>query len=103
MKKNLSSHSLRSNLDEWLSYIESIHFTEIDMGLTRIKQVAERLAIDLSLSKIITVAGTNGKGTTCAFLENALLFEKHSVAVYSSPHIECFNERLRINKKDVTD
>ena len=103
MKENLLSHSSRSNIDEWLSYIESIHFTEIDMGLTRIKQVAKRLAIDLSASKIITVAGTNGKGTTCAFLENALLFEKHSVAVYSSPHIEFFNERLRINKKDVTN
>lgn len=103
MKENLSSHSSRQNLDEWLFYIESIHFTEIDMGLTRIKRVAERLAIDLSGSKIITVAGTNGKGTTCAFLENALLLEKHSVAVYSSPHIELFNERLRINKTDVTD
>lgn len=103
MTKEISSHSSRSNLDEWLSYIESIHFTEIDMGLTRIKQVAQCLAIDLSASKVITVAGTNGKGTTCAFIENFLLSEKKSVAVYSSPHIEFFNERLRINKKDVSD
>jgi len=103
MKENLSSHLLRSTLNEWLSYIESIHFTEIDMGLTRIKQVAQLLSIDLSASKVITVAGTNGKGTTCAFIENALLLEKHSVAVYSSPHIECFNERLRINQEDIAD
>lgn len=103
MKENLSSHSSRTTLDEWLSYIESIHFTEIDMGLTRIKEVADNLSIDLTASKIITVAGTNGKGTTCAFLENFLLHEKLSVAVYSSPHIEKFNERLRINKLDVED
>lgn len=103
MKEKLISHSSRQTLDEWLSYIESIHFTEIDMGLTRIKQVAERLSIDLSSSKVITVAGTNGKGTTCAFLENFLLNEKASVAVYSSPHIETFNERLRIDKVNVAD
>ncbi|WP_426360098.1 bifunctional tetrahydrofolate synthase/dihydrofolate synthase [Pseudocolwellia sp. HL-MZ19] len=103
MKENLKSHSLRTTLDEWLSYIESIHFTEIDMGLTRTKQVAERLSIDLTASKVITVAGTNGKGTTCAFLENFLLNEHSSVAVYSSPHIEKFNERLRMNKIDVED
>jgi len=103
MNKNLSSHAPRLTLDAWLSYIESIHFTEIDMGLTRIKQVAERLAIDLTSSKVITVAGTNGKGTTCAFIENYLLAENHSVAVYSSPHIEKFNERLRINRQDVDD
>ncbi|WP_077340676.1 bifunctional tetrahydrofolate synthase/dihydrofolate synthase [Pseudocolwellia agarivorans] len=103
MTKNLSSHTSRSTLDEWLSYIESIHFTEIDMGLTRIKQVAESLPIDLSGTKVITVAGTNGKGTTCAFIENYLSNEKYSVAVYSSPHIETFNERLRINHVNVSD
>ena len=103
MNKNNSSHSLRSDLNEWLSYIESIHFTEIDMGLTRIKRVAESLAINLGKIKVITVAGTNGKGTTCAFLENALQAENKTVAVYSSPHIERFNERLRINKADIDD
>ncbi len=98
-----SSHSLRTNLNEWLSYIESIHFTEIDMGLTRVKRVADALLINLNEIKVITVAGTNGKGTTCAFLENALLAEEKTVAVYSSPHIEHFNERLRINKLDIDD
>jgi len=69
----------------------------------RIKKVASRLAIDLSFAKVITVAGTNGKGTTCAFLENSLLDNGASVAVYSSPHIHRFNERLRINKQDIDD
>ena len=85
----------------------------IELGLSRISQVAKRLAIDLSFARVITVAGTNGKGTTCAFLENALLAEnvighdsseaRQQVAVYSSPHIERFNERLRINQRDVDD
>ena len=103
MTNKNSSHSLRANLNEWLSYIESIHFTEIDMGLTRVKQVAEQLSISLAKINVITVAGTNGKGTTCAFLENALIVKDKSVAVYSSPHIERFNERLRINKSDIDD
>lgn len=97
------SHSVERTLDEWLSYLENIHSTEIDLGLTRIGKVAQRLAIDFSFAKVITVAGTNGKGTTCAFLENAFLLEGKSVAVYSSPHIERFNERLRLNKVDITD
>ncbi|WP_371377382.1 bifunctional tetrahydrofolate synthase/dihydrofolate synthase [Thalassotalea aquiviva] len=88
---------------QWLDYLESIHATEIDMGLARISKVAKRIGIDLSASQVITVAGTNGKGTTCAFIENALLAEGKSVAVYSSPHINVFNERLRINQELVQD
>jgi len=114
MSADVSSHSQDcKNLNEWLSYLETIHSSEIDLGLARIGIVAERLAIDFSFAKVITVAGTNGKGTTCAFLENALLSEpvanttlskrNLSVAVYSSPHIERFNERLRVNKQDVAD
>jgi len=100
------------SLEEWLCYLETIHKTEIELGLSRISKVAQRLSVDLSFATVITVAGTNGKGTTCAFLENALLKEyQHnddtrphlSVAVYSSPHIERFNERLRIDHKDVDD
>ena len=125
MLKQTESHSKDfSNLNEWLCYLETIHSTEIDLGLSRISEVATRLNIDFSFACVITVAGTNGKGTTCAFLENALLGEVRSekvdektiendnskdnirlqtVAVYSSPHIEKFNERLRINKSDIDD
>lgn len=103
---NPSHYQDFTSLDEWLYYLETIHSKEIDLGLTRIKQVAVALSIDLSFATVITVAGTNGKGTTCAFIENALLAcekdkEKNNVAVYSSPHIENFNERLRINKQDI--
>ena len=129
-KSNSSHYQDFTNLDQWLYYLENLHSTEIDLGLTRVGEVADRLAIDLSFAKVITVAGTNGKGTTCAFMENALLsmlspklkaelnhdleplgkhlpgrhqLGKQGVAVYSSPHIERFNERLRINKVDVED
>ena len=107
-KYNSSHYQDFTSLDQWLYYLENLHSSEIDLGLSRISQVAERLAIDLSFAKVITVAGTNGKGTTCAFIENSLLSCDHlgsprGVAVYSSPHIEHFNERLRINKKDVED
>ena len=108
LKYNSSHYQDFTNLDQWLYYLENLHSTEIDLGLSRIGKVAERLAIDLSFAKVITVAGTNGKGTTCAFIENALLnseelVSQQGVAVYSSPHIERFNERLRINKKDIAD
>ena len=112
MNKQDKSHSKDfKSLNEWLCYLETIHNTEIDLGLSRISQVAKRLNINFSFARVITVAGTNGKGTTCAFLENALLDEKRDdesqqclkVAVYSSPHIERFNERLRINKCDIDD
>ncbi len=112
MSEQNKSHSKDfKSLSEWLCYLETIHNVEIDLGLSRISQVAKRLHIDFSFARVITVAGTNGKGTTCAFLENALLSEKignqaghnqqQKVAVYSSPHIEHFNERLRINKRNI--
>ena len=103
MSENFKSHSPRDNLAQWLCYLETIHSSEIDLGLSRINSVAQRLNIDFSFAKVITVAGTNGKGTTCAFLENFLLTEDKTVAVYSSPHIEKFNERLRISRVDVED
>jgi len=109
MPNNTTSHYQDfTNLAQWLFYLENLHSTEIDLGLARISEVAKRLNIDLSFAKVITVAGTNGKGTTCAFLENALLEteslpSRAKVAVYSSPHIEHFNERLRIDKVDITD
>ena len=103
MSKNKLSHFANYSLAQWLSYIEEIHATEIDMGLDRIALVMKRLDISLGFAKVITVAGTNGKGTTCAFIENALTDLGHSVSVYSSPHIDAFNERLRFNHINLDD
>ncbi|WP_448213353.1 bifunctional tetrahydrofolate synthase/dihydrofolate synthase [Colwellia sp. MEBiC06753] len=100
---HIESHWDNWSLSQWLCYLETIHSKEIDLGLSRITQVADRLAIDLTFAKVITVAGTNGKGTTCAFIENYLLTLNADVAVYSSPHITLFNERLRLNKQDIDD
>ncbi len=101
--KDVNSHSTERDLSEWLYYLERLHNTDIDMGLERIGKVARALSVDLSFAQVITVAGTNGKGTTCAFIENALLAKNKTVAVYSSPHIDRFNERLRINSVNVDD
>ncbi|WP_076537132.1 bifunctional tetrahydrofolate synthase/dihydrofolate synthase [Shewanella sp. UCD-KL21] len=93
-----------ASLSQWLDYLLSIHPTEIDMGLTRVTAVAERLSLlSLPESKVITVAGTNGKGTTCAMLEAVFLQAGKTVGVYSSPHLVKFNERVRLNHIDVTD
>jgi dihydrofolate synthase/folylpolyglutamate synthase len=84
-------------LHDWLSYIEQLHPANIELGLDRLKEVFARLNADFSNAKVITVAGTNGKGTTCAFVEQACLNAGKSVAVYSSPHIQDYRERLRLN------
>lgn len=88
-----------ATLPAWLTYLESIHPKNIDMGLERLQQVMCRLPIDLSASTVITVAGTNGKGTTCAMIEQACLAAEKSVAVYSSPHLLDFRERVRIDQQ----
>ncbi|ARD23035.1 bifunctional tetrahydrofolate synthase/dihydrofolate synthase [Shewanella japonica] len=92
-----------ASLSQWLDYLLSIHPTEIEMGLTRVTEVAKRLNVLSPQSKVITVAGTNGKGTTCAMIESVLMQAGFTVGVYSSPHLLKFNERVRINQQDVSD
>ena len=87
---------MRKTLPEWLEYLESIHPSAIDMGLDRVNEVALRLNLRFD-ARVITVGGTNGKGTTSALIENALLIEGQSVGVYSSPHLLDYRERVRIN------
>ncbi|TDF39847.1 bifunctional tetrahydrofolate synthase/dihydrofolate synthase [Alteromonadaceae bacterium M269] len=85
------------SLDDWLCYIEQLHPANIELGLERLNTVYQALNCDFNQSKVITVAGTNGKGTTCAMVEQACLRANKTVAVYSSPHIVDYRERLRIN------
>jgi len=94
---------MNKNLNEWLSYLEQLHPTEIELGLTRIGKVARDLEVIDFEGKVITVAGTNGKGTTCAFLEEILIQAGYKVGVYSSPHIQRYTERLRINKQEMPE
>ncbi|MCP4320522.1 MAG: bifunctional tetrahydrofolate synthase/dihydrofolate synthase [Psychromonas sp.] len=93
----------KNNLNEWLSYLEQLHPTEIELGLARIGKVATDMNVTHFDAKVITVAGTNGKGTTCAFLEEILLQAGYKVGVYSSPHIQRYTERLRINKQEMAE
>jgi dihydrofolate synthase/folylpolyglutamate synthase len=84
------------SLDQWLNYLSEIHPANIELGLERVALVFDKLNLDLSDKTIITVAGTNGKGTTCAMIEQALLLQGKTVAVFSSPHLLDYRERVRI-------
>ncbi|KXI30626.1 bifunctional tetrahydrofolate synthase/dihydrofolate synthase [Paraglaciecola hydrolytica] len=87
------------SLDQWLVYLGEIHPANIELGLERVAQVFQRLRLDLSQRTIITVGGTNGKGTTCAMIEQALLLQGKTVAVFSSPHLLDYRERVRVQGK----
>ena len=84
------------DINSWLTYIEALHPKSIEMGLLRVKKVFDRLSIQLQFP-IITVAGTNGKGSTCAMLERIYTEAGYNVACYTSPHFIHFKERIRIN------
>ncbi len=89
-------------LDSWLQHIERIHPKTIEMGLDRLETVRKRL--DLSPKfRIITVGGTNGKGSTCAMLESILFHAGYRVGCYTSPHLLEFGERIRINRMQAID
>lgn len=84
-------------LNAWLSYLEQLHSTTIDMGLERTQRVAEALAVQKPAPFVFVVGGTNGKGSTVSMLEHILLAAGYSVATYTSPHIVDYRERVRIN------
>jgi dihydrofolate synthase / folylpolyglutamate synthase len=89
-------------LDAWLAHLESAHPVGIDMGLERIGKV--KAALQLSFAcPVVTVGGTNGKGSTCAILESILLRAGYHVGCHTSPHLLEFNERARIDGLNATD
>lgn len=92
-----------SPLEKWLCYIEQSHSKIIDMGLARVKRVAEQLDLLNPAPFVITVGGTNGKGTTCRLLEMLLLNSGYRVGVYASPHLLRYNERVRIQNQELPD
>lgn len=96
--------SLRNfNLAEWLHYLETIQSVEIQLGLTRVSEVARRLKVLSPDCKVITVAGTNGKGSTVAALEAIYMTAGYRTGSYTSPHLMYFNERIRINAVPASD
>lgn len=87
-------------LSDWLAHCERLHPKNIDMGLARVKTVAERMDLRFDCP-VITVAGTNGKGSTCAMLESILDQAGYRTGVYTSPHLVHFEERLRLQGEPV--
>ena len=85
-----------TTLAEWLARCERLHPKEIDMTLERSRRVAQRLALAFT-TPVIVVAGTNGKGSTCAMLEAIALAAGYRVGLYSKPHLVHFEERCRVN------
>lgn len=88
--------SLPTTLAGWLARCEHLHPKEIDMTLARTRRVVERLKLRFT-APLITVAGTNGKGSTCAMLEAIALRAGYRVGLYSKPHLVHFEERCRVN------
>lgn len=97
-----ASTNTNKDLAAWLSYIEQLHPKSISMGLDRINVVIHRLKLAPQF-KIITVAGTNGKGSTCAMLSEIYRQAGYRVASYTSPHLLRYNERVRINGVEASD
>ncbi|MCW8931109.1 MAG: bifunctional tetrahydrofolate synthase/dihydrofolate synthase [Gammaproteobacteria bacterium] len=98
-------------LNEWLDWQETLHPSEIDLGLERVEKVLHRLIPEcISASRqfvspytIVTVAGTNGKGSSVAMLESILVEAGYKVGSYTSPHLLKYNERIKVNQIPVTD
>lgn len=90
------------SLADWLAYLERIHPSVIDMGLERVSAVRDRLGLAPGFP-IITVGGTNGKGSVCAMLEAILSSAGYRVGLYASPHLLRYNERVRIARREVDD
>lgn len=91
------------SLEDWLEYISGQHPQDMDLGLERVAAVARRLGVDHPAPFVVTVAGTNGKGSTTMALETLLLESGLSVGSTFSPHVSRFNERIRLNGAEADD
>lgn len=98
-----STPQATSPLATWLSYLENLHGKTIDMGLERVSRVAAALDVLKPAPFVFTVAGTNGKGTTCRTLESILLAAGYRVGVYSSPHLVRYTERVRVQGGELSE
>ena len=90
-------------LDAWLARIEKLHPSEIELGLERVRRVAEALGAASLSMPVITVAGTNGKGSVVALTRALAAAAGRRVCVYTSPHLQRFNERITLPDGPVDD
>lgn len=91
------------NLGEWLDHISALHPRDVELGLDRVNAVAERLGVCRPAPVNVIVAGTNGKGSTCVALERLLTDAGCRVGTTLSPHVSRFNERVRIEGRELDD
>jgi len=91
------------SLADWLTWQESLHVTDIELGLDRCRFVANKMRLKSPAKTVVTVAGTNGKGSSVAMLDAIWREAGLSVATYTSPHLLTYNERIRINGVPVSD
>lgn len=91
------------NLQDWLADLENRYIEEIQLGLKRVRQVAKKLSLNCLDIPVITVAGTNGKGSTVAMLEALYTLGGYRVGAYTSPHLVSFTERIRIHRHPVDE
>ena len=94
---------IETSLEGWLERIDQLHPNEVEMGLERVREVAERLCVLRPAPLSVIVAGTNGKGSTAIFSEALLLELGYRVGTTLSPHLERFNERVRIDGQACDD
>jgi dihydrofolate synthase/folylpolyglutamate synthase len=94
---------MKRSLDQWLAYQLGTHPQPIAMGLERVRLVAERLQLERLPCPVITVGGTNGKGSTVAYIEAIARVSGYRVGAFTSPHFLRYNERIRIDGAEVSD
>lgn len=94
---------MKRTLADWLGYIDCQHPSAIALGLDRVREVAQRMGLRRPARHVITVGGTNGKGSTVAFIEAIVRAQGLHVGAYTSPHLLRFNERVRIDGRDADD
>jgi dihydrofolate synthase/folylpolyglutamate synthase len=96
LAKDMTGVLRPSDLDGWLAYLETLHPKPIAMGLDRVRAVLDRMQVALSCP-VFTVAGTNGKGSTCAMIDAMLRCAGYRVGLYTSPHLLRYNERVAVD------
>jgi len=91
------------SLSQWLEWQEGLHFTAIELGLDRCMAVAENMDLLQPDFAVISVAGTNGKGSSVTMLDSILKHAGYKTGCYTSPHLIRYNERIKINSQEVID
>ena len=92
-----------ATLQEWLDWQQTLHPRSIDLGLGRVRDTMARLGIERPARVVLTVGGTNGKGSVVAYLDAILRAAGYTAGTFTSPHLQRYNERVRIAGRPVTD